>query len=688
MRNQFMSEKAKQSNAVPRAELAFRVGIVGHRPNRLSKNKETMDALQGMLGLILEEVKVEVSAHAGSQLGKTVYLDRPAIYRAVSSLAEGADRIFAKEAIDLEYELVCPMPFHQDEFEKDFLPPNALEDESLERFRELLKRAGEAKGLTAFELDGDRSAANKAYGVAGRVVLNQSDLLVVVWDGGKSGGEGGTVEMLHQAVEYHMPVLWVYAPEPHKWQLLRTAKDLNELDGGDICQPRGSFPTDPTKARTLINETIRKIVNEELDLPEEAPSEQHRAPATQSHVLKYLKRRKPLFNFAIVWKLFRNAVGSASFQFPRLLVRDYEDQIREEWPTEGPVVDKNNGVPTARNSDGGSVNLGSQPSSLKYWLNGELRSHYAWSDKLSDLYADAYRSAYLLTFLLSATAVFVALVPMTMNWEGTQQLICVATEFMIVFAIIILLVIGRERHWHERWMEYRLLAELVRQLRILIPLGGGRPFPRVPECLESYGNLTQTWMYWHMRAIGRATGIPNAKVTPEYVIDYLDYVTNVVNEQLNFHKINETRSDNIAHRLHATAAILFGLTFVSIGVHLVLELSGSVHLFHWLHDLLPEAVHAGLDRWLVLASAALPALGAALAGIGNQGEFARLAKRSAAMGGRFERFAKEIADFRSQARQVPKLFEVVPLAGTIGKRMVDEVADWRVVFIDRPPTAA
>jgi hypothetical protein len=106
---------------------------------------------------------------------------------------------------------------------------------------------------------------------------------------------------------------------------------------------------------------------------------------------------------------------------------------------------------------------------------------------------------------------------------------------------------------------------------------------------------------------------------------------------------------------------------------------------------IPEAFHKALDQWLVLASAFLPALAAALAGINNQGEFARVAKRSAAMADSFKRFGTQIAALRAADTRDPetlKLSHVIPLAGEIAEVMVDEVADFRVVFIDRPPVAA
>jgi hypothetical protein len=280
---------------------------------------------------------------------------------------------------------------------------------------------------------------------------------------------------------------------------------------------------------------------------------------------------------------------------------------------------------------------------------------------------------------------------MAAAWEDNGKLACVAAEFMILLAILLLLLVGRARHWHERWMEYRLLAELVRQLRILIPLGGGRPFPRVPPHLEGYGSLTQTWMYWHMRAIARSTGIPAKKVTSQYVRDCLDYAASLVGGQIGFHQNNETRSDNIAHRLHMIATGSFVLTLFSIGIHFVIELSGHVPWMFGIYEALPAVAHPGVDRWLVFASATLPAFGAALAGISNQGEFARLAKRSAAMADSFERFSAQIAELRSGPSPdhgEPKLTQVAPLAGKISEVMVDEVSDWRVVFTDRPNVVA
>jgi hypothetical protein len=684
-----MSLRSAKSVSPPRAALAFRVGIIGHRPDRLPKDEGKLETLRLMLRNILEEVKAEISDYAVLPEAEALYADKPSILRAVSSLAEGTDRIFAGEAVALGYELICPMPFSQEEFEKDFLPPKALEPDSLARFRALLQRAGKGAGVTKFELDGDRSTDTEAYTIAGRVVVNQADLLIAVWDGGKSGGRGGTVETLHDAVHYNVPVLWIDADAPHAWQLLQEPDDLRCLEGDDRCVPRGAHPADPAEARQLIANAVRGIAREEIALPT-ASADTEQAQGTPSQALRYFLESKPRVNLAFTWKLFRDAVGSFKLRLPQILVPDFEAQIRDDWPVRDDIHD----VPAA-SAVRASTNERSPPSDLEEWINRRLRPHYAWSDKRGDLYADAYRSGYVLTYLISATAVFLALLPMASGWKDGRQTICDLAELAILLGVVALLYFGRKRHWHERWMEYRLLAELIRQLRFLVPLGGGRPLPRTPTHLGIYGDLTQTWMYWHVRAIARATARPGARITPEYVRDCLTYLGKVVGDseegQLKFHRDTETRSEHIAHRLHGASTFLFWLVIFGIaGRVLHVTVDYATHA-QWLPFHLEMAEHKHLDRWLILVAATFPALAAALAGINNQGEFARLAKRSAAMAGSFERFSAQIADLRSGGRERhdgPKLSEVIPLAAKIADVMVNEVADWRVVFSDRPPVAA
>lgn len=158
-----------------------------------------------------------------------LYSDEPPVVRAISPLAEGVDRMFAREAISTGCELTVVLPFPQAEFENDFQRESALEENSLEQFRGLIGKAS-----TVFELDGCREDSPRAYHHAGTVVLNQSDLLVVVWDGERKNQRGGTEETFDDAVERGVPVIWINA---------QCAAPLADCDAADQKTGRNGFGT-------------------------------------------------------------------------------------------------------------------------------------------------------------------------------------------------------------------------------------------------------------------------------------------------------------------------------------------------------------------------------------------------------------------------------------------------------------
>jgi hypothetical protein len=571
-----------------------------------------------------------------------------ATLRVVSPLAEGSDRIVAEAALELGYQLQCPMPFAQAEYEQDFDPSRAREPDSLARFHALLNRAEHSTALVKFELDGSRADASAAYENAGRVVTNQSDVLIAIWDGKEDEGTGGTSQMLREALRYQVPVLWIDAAASHAWQLLRTEEQLKKLKpaGMEHCVLQ---PSNEQELKTLIEESLQP------PRPADAATGHHKPKKPKPDLREaFFRERKPWKNPFFVWKLFRNAVGSSKVTFQSFRVDDFESAVAGDWPDDPPGV--------------------------AGWVNQRLRKHYAWADKLADFYADGYRSTFVLAYFLGVLAVFLALVCTAAGWIGhayhAHQAVCTLAELVVIIVILVLVDWSQRRRWHERWMDYRLVAELVRQLRFLVPLGGGRPFPRISPHLGSFGNPARTWMYWHVRAIERVTGLPSAHVTSDYLKYYLDYLDGVVKGQVLFHQSSQERLEKIDHRLHFWGFILFVATgLVCLG-----------HLLHhgdlfWLPRLeLPE----WLPPWLTLGSAVLPALGAALAAINNQGEFLRTSKRYDAMAQQLTTVRNEIKTLR-EAPTSPTFGEVLPIATKVAQLMVDEVLDWRVLFQDRPP---
>ena len=649
----FKRHKKPQTPAIPRVPLAFRVGIVGHRPNRL--DKADIGQLKGVLRSILDAVKEEVVFFAENHADFYQENSTP-VLRAISPLAEGTDRLFAEEAIELGFKLCCVMPFPQEEFKKDFEPGNALEKDSLKRFAGLLDKATKETDLTCFQLDGNRDNSGRAYGTGGRVVLNQSDILIVVWDGDRQDKIGGTEETFAEAMNQGVPVVWVDACAPHSWQILDPGISLPKLNGEQRLVPSGGEL-----------ESLMKLTKAMIELPGPGSS----AENPKQKLEAFYREKQPKFSCAVVWKVFQNIFGKTfkeliieafksvfkdkKLPFVTFRVKPFEEAVIEDWP----------GVKETPSAFAKMVDL--------------LRPFYAWPDKLAVIYSDRYRSTFVLAFLLAAIAVGLALIPIGFSLapHGLLESYAIWFEFIIIASILILVWIGNHFRWHERWIEYRLVAELIRHLRLSVALGGGRSFPQMPAHWSTYGHPGSSWMAWYYRNVERYLGLPDIVVNKPYLTECLGDLLNLVQGQSRYHGSNAERCQKIEHRLHTLGMFFLGMTLVACGLHL-LPVFWGVHFPGWAPNLL--TAFCGF----------FPALGAAFAGIINQGEFLRITKRSAAMQKQMDELVEKIHRLQltvicSQDISKEGVYETaVQLATDTARLMVYEVLDWRVVFMDRP----
>src|SRR5208282_5111433 len=121
------------------------------------------------------------------------------------------------------------------------------------------------------------------------------------------------------------------------------------------------------------------------------------------------------------------------------------------------------------------------PESTRHYLLDKLCPHYAWADGLSTYYAGKFRSCSVAIYLLSACAVLFALVGPVSNNHGFEiDRVAALIELCMIAAILLLTFYGRRRRWHERWLNYRQLAELLRQFSFLGPLACPLPSPQLP----------------------------------------------------------------------------------------------------------------------------------------------------------------------------------------------------------------
>jgi hypothetical protein len=259
------------------------------------------------------------------------------------------------------------------------------------------------------------------------------------------------------------------------------------------------------------------------------------------------------------------------------------------------------------------------------------------------------------------------------------EIVCISLELVAIVAILALVFQGRRGRWHERWIDYRFTAELVRHLRLVAPLGGGRPFPQIPAHWATYGQPSASWMAWYVRAVERALGLPSVVVDKAYLDGYLAHLADLVSGQIGFHQTTARRCHNMETRLHRCGIVLLALTLLACGLHLILSV--------WHLTLRPEWLP---PQVLTFVCGFFPALGAALAGIINQGEFRSLTNRSEAMREQLDRLLNETENLRQQIASAPasgarqSSTQAVALASATAGLLINEVLDWRVVLLDQP----
>ena len=618
----------------PRARVALRVGVTGHRPNKLQSADEQLLRHQIHTALLsLKEITTDLHHSA-----RALYLPEPPVLRVISPLAEGSDRFVADAGLSLGFELQCPLPFPREEYEKDF-----ESEDSRERFHELLSQA-----TAVLELDGSRNTSespdleSRSYEAAGRVVLNQSDVMIAIWDG-DTGEKGGTAQMVTEAALLGIPIIWIESGPPHALYV--------RLQNGKKKIPW-------QHSSQFLSEQIGKL------LAPPQPKPRHGEKKAKLDLRQaYFSEDQRKFILGFVWLLFRNlAATDFKKKTPTFQLKPFEQAAGNE----------------SANSQQLSPSL---PPAVLNRIDAGLRNHYAWADQLANCYSDAYRSAFVFNYLMAAFAVLFAFVGYVTHthdfnpyesYAGKVGSIASAAEVLTILAILFFTVFGNRKRWHERWIDYRLLAEQLRQQRFLMALGRVLPSaPGVPAYVSD-DDPNNSWVQWHFRAIVREVGLIDAHFDHNYLTAACSLLKiEGVDGQVSYHTTNAERLERADKFLHRAGYVLFSLAAIAGTLHL---LNYVLHTFD--HD-------GQLALYLTLITVVGPSFGAALTAIRFQGEFERVIKRSHAMKGQLQQISEELEKCRS-ATAKPLSNALSEIATRGAQLMISEVLDWRTVFLERP----
>ncbi|MGH6674166.1 MAG: hypothetical protein ACRECV_19640 [Xanthobacteraceae bacterium] len=649
----------------PRPRLALAVGVVGHRPNRLPAEQAKFDAIAREIEAVLEAIGREAAA-ALVRYGIFFTPERPLV-SVVSALAEGADRMVAHAAlacgrvapgthgIGADFVLDVPLPFplavYKDDFNTD--AAKAEFDRLLTSARSVLVLPGD-RGRPGASKQESELSEKKSYEEVGLTLLNQSDILLAVWDGGGSAGRGGTKELLDIAARSGMPVIHVDAKGEAATQI--RWEGLSEF-------PASSNAIDDLPAASL-GAALPSLIDELLRPPEDRRDE---AFARTRKYGKPYPSRKPAavqapelecrglttYYETLLWRL------NFGLAFPALMALLLIRPIREtDWRPYRP--------------EDLSIQLAgfdrSTPPNARLPEKSALAMAFGWADACGLWLAQVFRSAFVMNFSFAALAVVIAAISLIASditkldmktiaadlaWHKWPF---VAAELFCIFFVLGITFAGWRYRWHQRWLEAREVAE---RLRIAFPLWtlGLRP--------TAFPTEEPAWTGWYARAIVRQQGMRDAVLDAAGLEQGRATLKAALSDQCQYHLTTAGRMARMERRLEFLGMILFGFTLLALIAFLVAVFSGAT-------------VPARLTYLVTAIAAGLPALGTAMFGIRVIGDFEGISRRSE----RTHQVLWRIVD-ATEADDPPNLSTLRARAKAASDVMLGDVAGWRLAAESR-----
>ncbi|HEV7508492.1 MAG TPA: hypothetical protein VGS07_26665 [Thermoanaerobaculia bacterium] len=676
-RSRYMTDTATQSPTndfytpprehPPRPKLTVRIGITGHRLDVIPPKGQD-EELRKSIRVVLNKIKTtteEIFAQQAEANFRT-YSAEGLCLRVISPLAEGADRLVAEEAIDLGFKLQTPLPFDREEYMTDFVEPPSKQE-----FRELLLKAEKI-----FELDGptDKNHREEAYEMVGRTVLRQSDILIAIWDPDRPGLTGGTGQIVQEALTLGLPVVWVNPTQSWAASILETVPKL----GKPAAPPSlwnfwnlwttatSGTPATPgvTKDLSLLSKRLNSIL--------QFPASSTGMKAAQ----RFFDEEQPTWNPWFIFRLFCK-LWVWRWKWPSFPVGDYQEAVRDKWKNTGilRLVAINEIGPRIKDPlDNKSQTKIAELSSPLAAERGNSSKEdidylkpFAWADGLADFYANKYRSSFIAAYLMGALAIFFAF--QSSNHHGSAVFSVI--ELILIVVILTMTFWGRSQRWHQRWMDYRALAEELRQVQFLSLLGLSASSPKVPPHLEP-GDPRNKWFGWYFRAMTREIGLIQCRLDSSYLNSYRQVLDGWIKSQRDYHDGNAADYHKLCKHLQWTTQTLFFATFACCFMHLIIENRFAINGYVLIVD--------PTYNWLfVLGTIAFPAFGSALGAILHIGEFERVALRSGALKTQLETLDCQLRCIgeAGTSRQLGDL------AQSLSDIALTELVDWRFAAIDK-----
>jgi hypothetical protein len=541
------------------------IGVTGHR------SLKHEDIVRQSVKNVLSKLESIVCEKSGQM---------PWTFVIVSPLAEGADRLVARETLNWPgkmmlkplLEIVLPMT------EKDY-----MQDFATETSRNEFK-AFQDDAVSIIELLGAKTRED-AYQTVGKHVVNRCDVLIAIWDGKEARGKGGTAEIVKYAKKRKRLIFWINS---------ETGKVTNYSSENDFVRFKKDLH-DSTK--NLDNYNKEKLNSGSLEAGIKS-------------------RRDKIENYA--------------------------------------------------------KDAGLAQATLQNRLDN-LMPGFVRATLLARKYQRIYIRSGIIISILSAVAVATVVIQVFFL-SNVPQILWLEVGWMSI--IITLLISSSYFDWRRKWVDYRLLAELLRasiysrivkDLQRPKYLKGDEPewaSSEIPVFISSF--LLDDWRNWAFSWITLRRTRENAEISFGSLRSFI--LKAWIDDQINYYQKTSERYFFRHEFLDKAGLFLFGLTLVAAILH-------STGIGHTLLQ-----GHPSLPNLLTCAAIIFPAVGSSLAGIKIYREYLFNAKR-------YKHISNHLLEIRDEIAMAGDLKTLASLVDEAERIMLSEHMDWCEITQIRGPPA-
>jgi hypothetical protein len=625
------------------------LGITGHRASNPSFAAHSPAIAAALAALF---ARIAAMAAALPEPRGTVRLH--------SLLVDGTDQIAADCALECGWDLVVPLPFGEalnrainahpasPDAARMLLAGEATGDPAVDahaaaihattaraQLFELADRDAEVEKLWLASLAAPQDlAAARSFeamasdnvALAGRVMIERTDLMIAVWDGKVANLPGGTGHTVVTALAMGTPVLLIDPAAPEAWRILTRPEELGHAPTADAASDLARLDAIIRTAMVVEGWDAGRLLSE-------------RWRPRSSRAFGLYRRIERVF--------------SGNDWFGSLRVTYEAPDVIAAGSAAGLIA-------AARGLPSGDPAVAAR-------LADDVLPLFAFADGVANRLADAYRSSMSVNFVLAALAVIVGMMYFPAGM-GDIKWAFAGTELLLLGGILALTAAGSRLGWHRRWFELRRVAEYLRHAPGLLLLGVARPTGRWAR------GASGEWPEHFVRHTLRAVGLPRVAVTRDYLRAGLGEVALPhVAGQRAYHEAKAHRLETVHHRLDRAAEACFALAVVSVLAYLAFKFGGMA-------GVLPKYLAGDLSPLFTFLGVAFPTLGANLAGIRYFGDFERFGAISRVAAEKLGEIEMRMELLLAGSDKGLTYAAAADLMHALDEAVVEEIESWQSVF--------